>query len=143
MARKLGRKKSNREHLIRNLATSLVLYEVIDTTEAKGKEVKNFTEKLLARCKENTLSDKRNLNSVLFDKNAAKKIVNELLPRYEKRKSGFVRSFHLKNRLGDNAAMIRLELVDKKVFTEQAETKKTEDVVTEVKTKRTSKKEAK
>lgn len=116
----LGRKKSNKEHLVRNLATSLVLFETIDTTEAKAKEVKSYLEKLIARNKTNELSDKRAIFAKLFDKNASDKVIKELFPRYKDRNSGFIRSFRLKNRLGDNAPMIRLELVDKKVFVSDA-----------------------
>jgi len=114
--RSLGRKKSNREHLIRNLATSLVLYETIDTTQAKAKEVKAFLEKVIAKSKSADLPAMRNSYSVFFDNNAAKKMIKELVPRYADRKSGFIKSYILKNRNGDNAPMMRLELVDKKVF---------------------------
>ena len=114
--RTLGRKKSNKEHLIRNIATSLVLFETIDTTEAKAKEVKSYLEKVIARNKTNTLAAKRAIFAKLFDKNASDKVIKELLPRYKDKNSGFVRSFHLKNRLGDNAPMMRLELTLKKVF---------------------------
>ncbi len=127
--RKLGRKKSNREHLIRNLATSLVLYETLDTTEAKAKETKAYLERLIARNKSLSLASKRDLFSKLFDANAVRKIINEIYPRYETRNSGFIRSFHLKNRLGDNAPMIRLELVDKKVFVDKKEAKAKEGAV--------------
>lgn len=135
MIRKLGRKKSNKEHLIRNLATSLVLYEAISTTEAKAKVVKSYLEKIIARNKDNTLSEKRAIFAKFFDKKASQKMINELYPRYKTRNSGFIRSFHLENRLGDNAPMMRLELVDKKVFVDEtkptiivkpAEEKKTE-----------------
>jgi large subunit ribosomal protein L17 len=119
--RKLGRKKSNREHLIRNQAASLVLYEFLDTTEAKAKEVKRFLEKVIARSKKNTLAERRQVLSIFFDKNASMKLINELIPRYEGRASGFIRSYHLKNRLGDNATAMRLELVDKKVFVGKSE----------------------
>jgi len=119
MIRKLGRKKSNKEHLIRNLATSLVLYEAIDTTEAKAKMVKSHLEKIIASNKNNTLSEKRAIFSKFFDKKASQKMINELFPRYESRNSGFIRSYRLGNRLGDNANMMRLELVDKKVFVEK------------------------
>jgi len=119
MNRKLGRKSDNRDHMLRNLATSLVLYEQIDTTLAKGKEVKSFLDKILSRSKNADLTTLRQLNKVFFDKNAVKKIISELIPRYEKRKSGFIKSYHLKNRLGDNAPMMRLVLVDKMVFTEE------------------------
>jgi len=116
MIRKLGRKKDNKEHLIRNLATSLVLYETICTTEAKAKEVKKYLETVIARNKENSLAEKRAIFSKFFDKKASQKMINELFPRYKSRQSGFIRSFHLSNRKGDNASMMRLELVDKKVF---------------------------
>lgn len=116
MIRKLGREKSNKEHLMRNLATSLVLYEAISTTEAKAKEVKRYLEKIIARNKTNSLSEKRAIFSKFFDKKASQKMINELFPRYQSRNSGFIRSFHLANRQGDNAPMMRLELVDKKVF---------------------------
>lgn len=116
MIRKLGRKKSNKEHLIRNLATSLVLYEAIETTEAKAKEAKSYLERVIARNKSNTLAEKRTIFSKFFDKKASQKVINELFPRYESRNSGFIRSFHLANRQGDNARMMRLELVDMKVF---------------------------
>lgn len=141
--RKLGRKKSNREHLIKNLAASLVLYETVDTTESKAKEVKSYLEKILARNKEADLVTKRNLISTFFDRNAAKKIIEELMPRYEKRNSGFIRSFHLKNRLGDNAPMMRLELVDKKVFVEAKAEAKAEVKEETKETKKASKAEAK
>ena len=117
--RKLGRKKSNKEHLLRNLATSLVLYETIDTTEAKAKEAKSYLERIIARNKTNDLAAKREIFAKLFDKKAAQKLINELYPRYKERNSGFIRSFRLGNRLGDNAPMMRLELVDKKVFVEE------------------------
>ena len=126
--RKLGRKKSNKEHLIRNLATSLVLYEAIETTEAKAKVVKSYLDRVIARNKTNSLSEKRAIFSKFFDKKASQKMINELFPRYQSRNSGFIRSFHLPNRLGDNAPMMRLELIDKKVFVaeEKIEKKKSE-----------------
>lgn len=130
--RKLSRKKPNREHMIKNLAASLVLYETIDTTEAKAKEVKSYLEKVIARNKENGLSEKRAVLRAFFSKDVAAKLTNELIPRYQDRSSGFVKSYRLKNRLGDNAEMIRLELIDKKVFVEEKPAK--EAVVAESKT---------
>jgi len=59
MNRKLSRKKSNREHMIRNLAASLVLFESIETTAPKAKEVKRYVDKVLARNKEQSLIEKR------------------------------------------------------------------------------------
>lgn len=125
--------------MIKNLAASLVLYEYIDTTEAKAKEVKSYLEKILARNKENGLAEKRKIFQSFFGKNAAQKIINELLPRYETRNSGFTRTFRLKNRLGDNAEMLRVELIDKKVFVDKTipKAKDAEKGIVEVKEKKT------
>ena len=118
--RKFGRKKENREHLLRNLATSLVLYETIDTTEAKAKEVKKLLDKVIARSKQmDNLTAIRYLKKVFFDYNAVKKTSKELFKRYSGRASGFIKSFHLQNRPGDGSSMMRLELIDKKVFVEE------------------------
>lgn len=116
MNRIFNRNKAHREHMLRNLATSLILFEQLQTTEAKAKEVKSYVDKVLSGAKSQDFNTVRSLNKVLFDKNAVKKIVEELVPRYSERKSGFIKSYHLKNRLGDNAPMMRLELVDKKTF---------------------------
>ena len=116
--------------MLRNLATSLVLFETIDTTEPKAKETKTFLDRILARNMGTELVNRRALLATFFDRNAVEKIINELTPRYAGRKSGYIRSFHLKSRLGDNAPMMRLELVDKKVFVNDAKA-----VDTSVKTK--------
>jgi large subunit ribosomal protein L17 len=108
--------KSNKGHILRNLATSLILFEQVETTETKAKAVKSYVDKILSGAKTSDFNSIRTLNKVFFDKNAVKKIVEELIPRYKSRNSGFIRSYHLKNRLGDNASMMRLELIDKKVF---------------------------
>ncbi|HOX41369.1 MAG TPA: 50S ribosomal protein L17 [bacterium] len=126
--RKLGRKKDHRNHLVRNLATSLLLYETIDTTEQKAKEVKTYVDKLLARARGKDFNTIRKLNAMLFDRNAVDKVIQELGPRYAERTSGFTRSYHLKNRLGDNASMMRLELIDRKVFVKKAKSNKSEAV---------------
>ena len=114
--RTLSRKKAHRTSLIRNLATSLILYETIETTLAKAKEVKTYVDDMLGRAKKNDLSSRIYLASVLFDKNAVKKINNELLSRYSERNSGFVRIIKTGNRLGDNAPTAIVELIDKKTF---------------------------
>jgi len=121
MMRKFGRKTDHRNHLLRNLATSLILYETIDTTESKAKEIKSYVDRILARNKVADLNTIRRLNAIFFDKNAVKKIVDELIPRFEARTSGFITSFKLKNRLGDNSSMMRLELIDKKTFVNKDE----------------------
>lgn len=116
--RTLSRIKSNRESLIRNLVTSLILYESIETSLAKAKEVKIFCDHMIPRAKSADLIAIKYLNTILFDKNAVKKVMKELLPRFANRQSGFVRIYKTGNRLGDNAPTAIVELVDKKVFIE-------------------------
>ena len=122
--RKFGRDKSERDHLLRNLATSLILYEEIETTYAKGKELVPFVDRLISVGKVGDLNATRYLLEYLFDKNAVRKVVKEFGTRYKTRNSGCVRTFRLKNRVGDNASMIKLVLIDKKTFVEpEAEVK--------------------
>lgn len=125
--RKFGRKKPNREHMIRNLAVSLILFESIKTTKSKAKETKYFVDRLIARSKDETLATRRKALNTVANRIAVKKIINELIPRYKDRKSGFVRIIQLKNRLGDNAEMAMVELVDKKVFVEEPKKIKKEE----------------
>lgn len=121
--RKLGRKKQYRMSMMRNLTTSLILYEQLETTMAKGKELKNIFDKVIVRSKKADLNAIRYLNSVLFDKNAVEKAMKELVPRYKDRKSGFTKIFKIKQRIGDNATIVRVELVDKKVYVEDKKDK--------------------
>ncbi len=131
LSRKLGRKIAHRKSLLRNLAASLVLYEKVDTTKAKAKELRPEVEKLISLAKKQNLGSYRKLLSYFYDKNAAKKVYHELSARYENRSSGFIRLYHIKNRLGDNSEMIRLELIDRKVFIAEKKTaaSKTKDEI--------------
>lgn len=113
---KIGRKKSNRENLVRNLTASLILYESVKTTTAKSKLVKRSLDRLISRCKPGGLESIRLANSYLFDKNAAKKLIAELIPRYKERTSGFAKTYKIDNKLGDNSEMTLIELIDKKKF---------------------------
>lgn len=131
MNRKFGRKSDHRNHMLRNLATSLILYEKVDTTEAKSKEIKSIIDRILSQSKSNDLTARRIISSYFFDKNAVRKIMDELHARYKQRSSGFVNSYHLKNRLGDNSPMVRLELVDSKIFIEEKKSDLKEAVKTE------------
>lgn len=133
--KQMGMKKAHREHVIRNMATSLLLYESIVTTETKAKELKSYVEKIISKAKKNDLHARRQIGSVLFDQNATKKLFSELILRYGSRNSGFTRTYRLGTRVGDNATKIRVDLIDKKVFAEKAEAKseKKKDVTAEKK----------
>jgi len=124
MKRVLGRKIAHRRSMLRNLTTSLVLYEKIDTTLQKAKETKSIFESIISDAKPADLKSYKKISSYLFDNNASRKVRDELVPRYKDRNSGFVRLYHLPNRLGDNAQMARLELIDRKVFVSEKKKEK-------------------
>lgn len=98
--------------MLGNLATSIILYEKVKTTQAKAKMVKPMVEKLITAAKKGPLpTAMRTLNAALPDTNASKKITRELLKRYENRSSGYLRIIPLGFRAGDAAPMVQIELV--------------------------------
>lgn len=119
----LSRKTANRKSLLRNLATSLVLFEKIKTTTPKSKETKAVLEHLISIAKQNTLASRRRLLAYFFDENAVKKTIDELVPRYKDLNSGFIRSYKVGPRLGDGAEMTILELINDKKVDDKVEVK--------------------
>ena len=113
--RSLSRKSGNRKSTLRNLATSLILFERITTTTAKAKELKPIVEHLINSARPGDLNGRRKLLAYLFDENAVKKTIDVLLPRYEKVPTGFIGSYRVGRRLGDAADMMILELQKEKV----------------------------
>ena len=110
MPKSLSRKDNHRKSLLRNLATSLILYEEIKTTAAKAREVKPIVEHLLGIAKRNNLVAKRRLIGYFFDEKAVQKVFEVLVPRFVKTKTGFVRVYKLGPRLGDSAEMVLIKL---------------------------------
>jgi len=108
--RKLGRKSDNRKHLIKNLVTSLIIYEHIETTIPKAKELKRSFDKILIEAKKDKLSSKRKIKAFLTHENAYKKLYEVIIPRYKEEKSGFTAIYFTGKRVGDGAkkALIRL-----------------------------------
>ncbi len=109
--RKLGRDSGHRKALYRNLVTDLLDYEKISTTEAKAKEVRGLTEKMITLGKKGGLHSRRQALSFIFDEKVAEKVFTELALRYAERPGGYTRIVKLGPRLGDGAAMVQLELV--------------------------------
>lgn len=107
----LGREKAPREALLRNLATSIILFEKIQTTEAKAKAVKSLVEKAITSGKKPTLSSRRKLMSFFYTEHPVKKIFEELAPRYQKRSGGYTRIIKIGARKNDGAQMVQIELV--------------------------------
>ncbi|MFH1193414.1 MAG: 50S ribosomal protein L17 [bacterium] len=110
-AKILGRTKAPRVALIRSLATSLVLYEKIKTTETKAKVLRPYVERLITIGKKKTLQSRRQLLAKLYLESAVKKVIEDLAPRYAERKGGYLRIVKLGFRKGDAAKEVRIEFV--------------------------------
>ena len=98
--------------MIRNLATSLVLYEKIKTTETKAKYIRPYVERLISKGKKNNLHTRRELLKKLFVESAVKKVLDELSPRFKDRNGGYLRIVKLGFRRGDAAKVVRIEFVE-------------------------------
>lgn len=109
--KKLGRPKDQRKALLRSLVRQLVLHERISTTEAKAKEARRLTEKVISFGKSASLHDRRLALAAVPDNAVISKLFNELGPRYADRHGGYVRIIKLEPRKGDGAPPAILELV--------------------------------
>ncbi|MCK5320831.1 50S ribosomal protein L17 [Candidatus Parcubacteria bacterium] len=107
----LGRKKEPREMMLRNLTSSVLIYEKVKTTKAKAKAVKPLVEKAITTAKKGDLTARRSLIEKLPQKMAIKKAIEVLGKKYKDRKGGYTRIINLQPRQGDGAEMARLELV--------------------------------
>lgn len=108
--RKLSKKKDQKKSLLKTVAHALFLREKIKTTGARAKEVLIFAEKQISRAKINDLSSRRVL-ARYFSSKMVKKLVNEIGPKYRKRKGGCVKIIKLGPRKSDGAKMAIIELV--------------------------------
>jgi len=109
--RRLSRPTAQRRALFRNLATDLLRHEKIITTEAKAKEVRSLVEKMVTLGKKGDLSSRRRALAFILDENVVDKVFSELASRYTERNGGYTRLTKLAPRLGDGAAMAKLELI--------------------------------
>ncbi|TSC97229.1 MAG: large subunit ribosomal protein L17 [Candidatus Berkelbacteria bacterium Licking1014_2] len=118
---KLSRRKSSRQLMLRNLATSLLLYEKITTTVSKAKAVRPLLEKIISAGKKNDLVARRRLLSILLDKNAVAKTLEVLSPRYKNVTGGYLEIIRINERLGDGAPMAILQLKKMKIDKKEEE----------------------
>ncbi|NCA96022.1 MAG: 50S ribosomal protein L17 [Methanomicrobia archaeon] len=107
----LDRKKGPRELMLRNLASSILLYEKVKTTKAKAQAVRPLVERMITASKAGDLNARRGLIKVLLQKNAVKKALEVLGVRYQNRPGGYTRTTKLGVRPGDGAEMVQIELV--------------------------------
>src|SRR6056297_941888 len=108
----LGRQTAHRKAMLANMACSLIEHKRINTTVAKAKALKQFVEPLVTKSKEDTTHNRRIVFSKLRDKDAITELFREVAPKVGDRPGGYTRIIKLGNRLGDNADMAMIELVD-------------------------------
>ena len=113
--RKLNRNSSHRKAMFRNMAVSLMHYELIKTTVPKAKELRRVAEPLITLAKTDSVARRRLAFSRLRDRKAVTKLFNDLGPRYKERPGGYLRILKCGFRTGDKAPMAIVELVDRPV----------------------------
>lgn len=111
--KKLARSRSHRKALFKNLLSALILYGEIETTESKAKATQRLFDKLVTKSKPGTLHARRTVDAFLNDRKTVNKLVDEITPNFKNRTSGFTRIIRLGKRKGDDAMMVKLELVEK------------------------------
>ncbi len=108
----LGRTNTHREAMLANMASSLIKHKRIFTTTAKAKALRKYIEPLITKSKEDTTHSRRVVFSNLQDKYAVTELFQEVSQKIGERPGGYTRIIKTGNRLGDNAAMCFIELVD-------------------------------
>ncbi|TSC65470.1 MAG: large subunit ribosomal protein L17 [Candidatus Berkelbacteria bacterium Gr01-1014_85] len=110
LARKFGRKKAHREHMLKNLAASVILHESVSTTEAKAKEVRRYIERAITIAKQHNLASRRLLLSRFFDSAVAAKLESLTQDRYLNQDSGFTKVVKTGFRHGDGTSAATISL---------------------------------
>ncbi len=118
--RKLNRTSAHRLAMLRNMTNALLKHEVIKTTLPKAKELRRVAEPIITLGKEPTLANTRTAFNRLRDREMVVKLFEELGPRYKTRKGGYLRILKFGFRVGDNAPMALVELLDRPEVAEEA-----------------------
>jgi large subunit ribosomal protein L17 len=111
--RQLGRQTKHRWALFRSLVTSLLDHERIETTEAKAKEVRGFTDRMITLGKEGTLPARRRALTFLRSKAVVSKLFSDVAGRFKDRPGGYTRIVKTRRRVGDAAELVAIELVSR------------------------------
>jgi large subunit ribosomal protein L17 len=109
---KLGRTSAHRKALMRNMVTSLLDHERVETTDAKAKELRRVADKMITLGKRGDLHARRQALSTIRDKDVTAKVFDKLADRYREREGGYTRVLKVRQRVGDAAIMSIVELVD-------------------------------
>ncbi|MDA9986785.1 50S ribosomal protein L17 [Crocinitomicaceae bacterium] len=122
----LSRKKGHRRSLLSNMACSLIEHKTINTTLAKAKALRVYVEPLLTKSKTDSTHSRRTVFSYLQNKDVVTELFREVAPKIATRNGGYTRIIRTGYRLGDNAEMCMIELVDfNEVYTKESATKST------------------
>ena len=138
----LGRMAAHRKALHRNMVTSLFRYERIRTTKTKALAVRRSAEKLITRAKDDTVHNRRIVSSRLYDEGVVAKLFTNIALRMKERPGGYTRILKLGERPGDASEIVILELVDYKLDSDSASSKKAKKDATK-EAKKEAKKEKK
>ena len=117
--RKLNRTSSHRLAMLRNMMNSLIEHEVIKTTVPKAKELRRVVEPMITLAKEATVANRRLAFDRLRSRDSVVKLFDELGPRFKARPGGYTRILKMGFRVGDNAPMALVELVDRPAEADQ------------------------
>ena len=117
--RKLNRTSSHRQAMLRNMSNSLIEHELIKTTVPKAKELRRVVEPLITLAKVDSVANRRLAFNRLRDRDMVTKLFNELGPRFATRPGGYTRILKIGFRVGDNAPMALVELVDRPEVSEE------------------------
>lgn len=118
--RKLNRTSSHRLAMLQNMMSSLIEHEAIKTTVPKAKELRRVIEPMITLAKEDSVANRRLAFNRLRDRDSVTKLFNELGPRFKARPGGYTRILKMGFRVGDNAPMAYVELVDRAAETENS-----------------------
>ena len=110
--RRLGRNSSHRSAMMRNMVTSLIDNEKITTTDARAKELRKIADRLITLGKRGDLHARRQVLAIIRDRKVVAKLFDQVGPRYKDRPGGYTRIYKLGSRLGDNASLSQIELVE-------------------------------
>ncbi len=109
--RKLGTDASHRKALLVGLTKELIKHERIKTTEARAKEMRTLSDKVITLAKKGNLHSRRQALAIINDRSLVDKLFTEIAPRFEERNGGYTRILKLGTRQGDAARMVIIELV--------------------------------
>lgn len=110
--RELSRTRTHRRAMLRNMVTSLIIHERIRTTEAKAKELRPYAERLITLAKKGDMHSRRVAGRQIADREALRKLFDQIGPRFEARPGGYTRILKLGARKGDGAELALIELTE-------------------------------